>query len=157
MSEQYLHYTHKSTEIEQLRYFYIAQKIADLFWLNNVAHRGKNSEGYPGHFGCRVRQRNKKLEIFWVYNEFKPKKNSDKYQVISHYLSREGNYRYSQSTFTRAQDWEKSVITAVEDAFSIIRRANSNLMRVRQLCRWNDTNLFKMTGDIDDFKMDNPL
>uniref|UniRef100_UPI002486C49B conjugative transfer protein MobI(A/C) n=1 Tax=Escherichia coli TaxID=562 RepID=UPI002486C49B len=82
---------------------------------------------------------------------------SDKYQVISHYLPREGNYRYSQSTFTRAQDWEKSVITAVEDAFSIIRRANSNLMRVRQLCRWNDTNLFKMTGDIDDFKMDNPL
>ncbi|WP_366981014.1 conjugative transfer protein MobI(A/C) [Escherichia coli] len=74
-----------------------------------------------------------------------------------HYLPREGNYRYSQSTFTRAQDWEKSVITAVEDAFSIIRRANSNLMRVRQLCRWNDTNLFKMTGDIDDFKMDNPL
>ncbi|HFM0762561.1 TPA: conjugative transfer protein MobI(A/C), partial [Escherichia coli] len=104
-----------------------------MFWLNNVAHRGKNSEGYPGHFGCRVRQRNKKLEIFWVYNEFKPKKNSDKYQVISHYLPREGNYRYSQSTFTRAQDWEKSVITAVEDAFSIIRRANSNLMRVRQL------------------------
>ncbi|ENY9281062.1 TPA: hypothetical protein ACNGZW_004249 [Escherichia coli] len=49
------------------------------------------------------------------------------------------------------------MITAVEDAFSIIRRANSNLMRVRQLCRWNDTNLFKMTGDIDDFKMDNPL
>ncbi len=26
ISEQYLHYTHKSTEIEQLRYFYIAQK-----------------------------------------------------------------------------------------------------------------------------------
>lgn len=27
VSEQYLHYTHKSTEIEQLRYFYIAQKL----------------------------------------------------------------------------------------------------------------------------------
>lgn len=157
VSEQYLHYTHKSTEIEQLRYYYIAQRIADLYWQHNRDHRGKDSPGYPGHFGCRVRLREMKLEIFWVYNEFKPKKNSDKYQVISHYLPREGNYRYPQSTFTRAQDWEKPVITAVEDAFSIIRRANSNLMRVRQLCRWNDTNLFKMTGDIDDFKMDNPL
>ncbi|XBY08907.1 hypothetical protein ABR759_04530 [Escherichia coli] len=28
--------------------------------------------------------------------------------MISHYLPREGNYRYSQSTFTRAQDWEKN-------------------------------------------------
>ncbi|GEM_PF-1816992 len=157
ISEQYLHYTHKSTEIEQLRYFYIAQKIADLFWQNNVAHRGKNSEGYPGHFGCRVRLRNKKLEIFWVYNQFKPKKNADGFQVISHYLPREGNYRYPQSTFTRAQDWEKPVITAVEDAFSIIRKANSNLMRVRQLCRWNDTNLYQMAGNIDDFKNENIL
>lgn len=157
VSEQYLHYTHKSTEIEQLRYFYIAQKIADLFWQNNVAHRGKNSEGYPGHFGCRVRLRNKKLEIFWVYNQFKPKKNADGFQVISHYLPRDGHFRYPKTTFTRAQDWEKPVIEVIEDAFSIIRRANSNLMRVRQLCRWNDTNLFKMTGDIDDFKMDNPL
>ncbi|WP_267779106.1 conjugative transfer protein MobI(A/C) [Vibrio cholerae] len=157
VSEQYLHYTHKSTEIEQLRYFYIAQKIADLFWQHNRDHRGKNSEGYPGHFGCRVRLRNKKLEIFWVYNQFKPKKNADGFQVISHYLPRDGHFRYPKTTFTRAQDWEKPVIEAVEDAFAIIRRANANLMRVRQLCRWNDTNLFKMTGDIDDFKMDNPL
>ncbi|EJK2993914.1 hypothetical protein NDM55_002879 [Vibrio cholerae] len=155
ISEQYLHYTHKSTEIEQLRYFYIAQKIADLFWQHNVAHRGKNSEGYPGHFGCRVRLRNKKLEIFWVYNEFKLKKNSDGFQVISHYLPHEGNYRYPKNTFTRAQDWEKPIIEIVENSFAVIRRANSNLMRIRQLCRWNDTNLFKMTGDIDDFKNKN--
>ncbi|EGR4216844.1 hypothetical protein K2099_002970 [Vibrio cholerae] len=93
-----------------------------------------------------------KLEMFWVYNQFKPKKNAAGFQVISHYLPREGSYRYPKTTFTRAQDWEKSVIEVVEDAFSIIRRANANLMRMRQLCRWNDTNLFQMAGNIQDFK-----
>ncbi|MEL6115624.1 conjugative transfer protein MobI(A/C) [Photobacterium sp. SP02] len=156
-SEMYLRYIHKSTELEQLRYYYIAQRIADLYWQHNRDHRGKDSPGYPGHFGCRVRLREMKLEIFWVYNEFKPKKNADGFQVISHYLPREGHYRYPKTTFTRAQEWEKPVIEVVEDAFSTIRRANANLIRMRQLCKWNDTNLFQMAGDIDDFKMDNPL
>ncbi|HDU8626417.1 hypothetical protein DYH52_15895 [Morganella morganii] len=98
-----------------------------------------------------------KLEIFWVYNEFKPKKNAAGFQVISHYLPRDGHFRYPKTTFTQAQYWEKPVINVVEEAFAIIRRANANLMRMRQLCRWNDTNLFQMAGDIGDFKMDNPL
>ncbi|WP_323852385.1 hypothetical protein [Xenorhabdus szentirmaii] len=63
-----------STSEHYLRYFYIAQKIANLLWQHNLVHRGKESEGYPGHFSCRVRLRNKKLETFWVCNEFKPKK-----------------------------------------------------------------------------------
>ncbi|WP_323863196.1 hypothetical protein [Xenorhabdus cabanillasii] len=40
--EMYLRYIHKSTELEQLRYYYIAQRIADLYWQHNRAHRGKN-------------------------------------------------------------------------------------------------------------------
>lgn len=151
-SEMYLRYIHKSTELEQLRYYYIAQRIADLYWQHNRDHRGKDSPGYPGHFGCRVRLREMKLEIFWVYNQFKPKKNSDGFQVISHYLPRDGHFRYPKTTFTQAQYWEKPVINVVEEAFAIIRRANANLMRIRQLCRWNDTNLFQMAGDIQDFK-----
>lgn len=72
--ELYLRYIHKSTELEQLRYYYIAQRLCDLFWQHNRKHRGKNTQGYPGHFGCRVRLRDKKREMFWVYNEFKPKR-----------------------------------------------------------------------------------
>ncbi|MEQ4622786.1 conjugative transfer protein MobI(A/C) [Providencia vermicola] len=156
-SQQYLNYIHKSVELEQLRYYYVARQIAELYWQHNKAHRGKNTPGYPGHYGCRVRLRDRKFEMYWFYNEFTRKKGTEGYNVISHYLSRGDQYRYLRSTFSLAQDWEKPVIEVVEDAFAVIRRANANLMRIRQLCRWNNDNLYKMAGEIDDFKMDNPL
>ncbi|QSX30098.1 hypothetical protein JYB88_18325 [Shewanella cyperi] len=156
-SEYYLSYILKSTELEQLRYYYIAQRISDLFWQHNRAHRGKDSPGYPGHFGCRVRLRDKKLEMFWFYNEFKQKKGTVGFNVISHYLPRECGYCYSKTTFSRAQDWEKPVIEIVENSFAVIRRANANLIRIRQLCRWNDNNLYQMAGRIQEFKEGNPL
>lgn len=73
-SQQYLRYVHKSVELEQLRYYYIARRISDLFWQHNKAHRGKETPGYPGHYGCRVRLRDRKFEMYWFYNEFTRKK-----------------------------------------------------------------------------------
>ncbi|EGR1048760.1 MULTISPECIES: conjugative transfer protein MobI(A/C) [Gammaproteobacteria] len=148
-SQQYLRYVHKSVELEQLRYYYIARRISDLFWQHNKAHRGKETPGYPGHYGCRVRLRDRKFEMYWFYNEFTRKKGTDGYNVISHYLSRGDQYRYLRSTFSLAQDWEKPVIEFVEDNFAVIRRANANLMRIRQLCRWNENKLVEMTDSLN--------
>lgn len=148
-SQHYLRYVHKSVELEQLRYYYIARRISDLFWQHNKAHRGKETPGYPGHYGCRVRLRDRKFEMYWFYNEFTRKKGTDGYNVISHYLSRGDQYRYLRSTFSLAQDWEKPVIEFVEDNFAVIRRANANLMRIRQLCRWNENKLVEMTDSLN--------
>ncbi|MCE9788616.1 conjugative transfer protein MobI(A/C) [Shewanella chilikensis] len=51
--------------------------MSDLFWQHNKAHRGKETPGYPGHYGCRVRLRDRKFEIYWFYNEFTRKKGTD--------------------------------------------------------------------------------
>jgi hypothetical protein len=87
--------------------------------------------------------------MYWFYNEFTRKKGTDGYNVISHYLSRGDQYRYLRSTFSLAQDWEKPVIEFVEDNFAVIRRANANLMRIRQLCRWNENKLVEMTDSLN--------
>ena len=60
-------------DVEQARYRYIAQRICDVYWEHNIAHRTDQTEGYPGHHGCRVRLRGRKLELSWYYNSFVPK------------------------------------------------------------------------------------
>ena len=60
-------------DIEQARYRYLAQRICDVYWEHNIAHRTDQTEGYPGHHGCRVRLRGRKLELSWYYNSFVPK------------------------------------------------------------------------------------
>ena len=52
-------------DIEQARYRYLAQRICDVYWEHNIAHRTDQTEGYPGHHGCRVRLRGRKLELSW--------------------------------------------------------------------------------------------
>ncbi|WP_323852386.1 conjugative transfer protein MobI(A/C) [Xenorhabdus szentirmaii] len=81
-----------------------------------------------------------------------PKKNSDGFNVISHYLPRESHHRYSKATFTRSQDWEKPIIEIAEDSFAIIRRANANLMRMRQLCHWSENKLFEMIDGLNELQ-----
>lgn len=67
-SQQHLRYVHKSVELEQLRYFYLAHQISELFWQHNMVHKGKETLGYPGHYDCRVRLRDRKFEMYWLYN-----------------------------------------------------------------------------------------
>lgn len=63
-SELYLQAALRSTKLEQHRYYYIAQRLCDYFWEQNRKHRGVDTEGYPGHYGCRARLRDNKLEMF---------------------------------------------------------------------------------------------
>lgn len=119
-------------DIEQARYRYLAQRICDVCWEHNIAHRTDQTEGYPGHHGCRVRLRGRKLELSWYYNSFVPKEGRTGHAVYSEHISKEGQYRYFKSAFARAQDWEKPVIADIEDGFELIRRLNANLTQLRR-------------------------
>lgn len=127
----------EDTEVEQARYRYLAQRISDNFWAHNVAHRTKETPGYPGHHGCRVRLRGRKLEMYWYYNEFYKKKKGGGKGVISTHISKEGRHRYHKTAFARAQGWEKSVIEETESGFELIRNLNANLTQVRRLMKTN--------------------
>ncbi|MBA6413594.1 hypothetical protein H2508_10780 [Parahaliea sp. F7430] len=119
-------------DVEQARYRYIAQRICDVHWEHNIAHRTDQTEGYPGHHGCRVRLRGRKLELSWFYNSFVLKKNGTGYAVYSEHISKQGRYRHFKSAFVRAQNWEKPVIADIEDGFELIRRLNANLTQLRR-------------------------
>jgi hypothetical protein len=70
--------------------------------------------------------------------------------VISHYIQREGKYRYHKRAFSRAHSWELPVIETTEKGFEVLRRANANLMQIRRLCRANDAVLFQLACDMDE-------
>ena len=59
---EYLIAIHDMAEVEQRRYEFLANRLCDYFWQHNRAHRTKQTPGYPGHFGCRGRVRQFKLE-----------------------------------------------------------------------------------------------
>lgn len=99
---QFLAMTLLQAKVEQARYCYLAQRICDHFWSHKIAHRTDETPGYPGHFGCRVRLRQRKLELSWHYNRFVAKKSGDGQRVFSEYVRKEGRYRYHKSAFTRA-------------------------------------------------------
>lgn len=123
---------HQEADVEQARYRYLAQRICDHFWYHNIAHRTDSTPGYPGHFGCRVRLRKRKLELSWYYNSFVPKKSGEGRSVFSQHIRKEGRYRYHKPAFTRAQDWEKVVIEDIENGFELVRRLNTNLAQLRR-------------------------
>lgn len=123
------------TEVEQTRYYYVAQQGCDHLWSHNIAHRTAETSGYPGHHGCRVRLRQRKLELSWYYNHFVPKKSGEGCSVFSEYIRKEGRCRYHKSAFARAQDWEKPRILETEDGFEIVRKLNANLMELRRVVR----------------------
>lgn len=154
-SEMFLKAVHRNTILEQHRYFYIAQRLCDFFWEQNRKHRGVSTPGYPGHYGCRARLRDNKLEMFWFYNEFKRKNDgSGKHRVISHYIPREGQYRYYKRAFSRAHDWELPVIEATEKGFEVLRRANANQVQIRKLCQANEAALFQLACDMDELVLE---
>jgi len=129
---QFLAAIQQQADVEQARYRYLAQRLCDHFWSHNVAHRTDQTPGYPGHFGCRVRLRKRKLELSWYYNRFVPKKGSEGRSVFSEYIRKEGQYRYHKPAFTRAQDWEQPLIMETETGFEMLRRLNANQA---ELCR----------------------
>ncbi|MCD1646919.1 conjugative transfer protein MobI(A/C) [Marinobacter adhaerens] len=129
---QFLTAIHQQADVEQARYRYLAQRLCDHFWSQNMAHRTDKTPGYPGHFGCRVRLRKRKLELSWYFNRFVPKKSGEGRSVFSEYIRKEGRYRYHKPAFARAQDWEKVVIEDIENGFELVRRLNANLAQLRR-------------------------
>lgn len=132
---QFLAAIHQQADVEQARYRYLAQRLCDYFWSHNIAHRTDETPGYPGHFGCRVRLRQRKLELSWYYNRFVAKKSGDGQRVFSEYVRKESRYRYHKSAFARAQHWEKPRIMETEAGFEIVRKLNANLMELRRVVR----------------------
>lgn len=132
-SRDFAKHTHDMCRVDQVRLAYIANRAADHFWIHNRAHRTTASEGFPGHYGCRVRLAAPKFELSWYYNQFKKKNDgSGKHNVISHYLSKEGQHGYFANRFNKAHDWELPIILDTEYAFSLCRRINHNLTTIRR-------------------------
>lgn len=155
-SELYLKAMWRSTTLEQHRYYYIAQRLCDYFWQQNRKRRGVNTAGYPGHYGCRARLRDNKLELFWYYNQFKPKNDgTGSHHVISHYIPREGKFRYHKHAFSRAHDWELPVIEITERGFTVLRQANANLMQIRRQLLTSDARLARLASDMDELDIHN--
>ncbi|MGO1660000.1 MAG: conjugative transfer protein MobI(A/C) [Marinobacter sp.] len=130
---QFLAAIQQQADVEQARYRYLAQRLCDYFWSHNMAHRSDKTPGYPGHFGCRVRLRKRKLELSWYYNRFVPKKSGEGRSVFSAYIRKEGRFRYHKPAFTRAQDWERLIISEVEAGFEMLRRLNANQAELRRI------------------------
>jgi hypothetical protein len=132
LRRQFLAAIHQQANVEQARYRYLAQPLCDHFWSHNIAHRTDSTPGYPGHYGCRVRLRKRKLELSWYYNRFVPKKSGEGRSVFSEYIRKEGRFRYHKPAFTRAQDWEQPLIMETEAGLEMLRRLNANQA---ELCR----------------------
>lgn len=130
---QFLTAIHQQADVEKERYRYLAQRLCDHFRPHNMAHRTDKTPGYPGHFGCRVLLRKRKLELSWYYNRFIPKKSREGRSVFSEYIRKEGRYRYHKSAFTGAQDWEQPLIMETEDGFKMLRRLNANQAELRRI------------------------
>ncbi|SEK65970.1 conjugative transfer protein MobI(A/C) [Ectothiorhodospira marina] len=123
----------EALEIEQARLGYLTQLIANNFWNHNLAHRTDKTPGYPGHHGCRVRHRGRKLEISWYYNSFHRKPGSESKRVFSEHICKDGQHRYYKTAFNRAQPWEKTVILETEAGFELARKINANNTKIRRL------------------------
>lgn len=149
---QFLATTFLQAEVEQARYYYLAQQICDHLWSHNIAHRTDETPGYPGHFGCRVRLRQRKLELSWYYNRFVAKKSGDGQRVFSEYIRKEGRYRYHKSAFARAQGWEKPRIMETEAGFEIVRKLNANLAELRRIVRKGESLLNDLEEHLDGLK-----
>ncbi|WP_036149400.1 MULTISPECIES: conjugative transfer protein MobI(A/C) [unclassified Marinobacter] len=143
---QFLAAIQQQADVEQARYRYLAQRLCDHFWSHNVAHRTDQTPGYPGHFGCRVRLRKRKLELSWYYNRFVPKKGSEGRSVFSEYIRKEGQYRYHKPAFTRAQDWEQPLIMETETGFEMLRRLNANQAELCRIVRKSE----RLLKDLED-------
>lgn len=138
--EQCRHYLQALSEIldiERARLRYIAQRFSDHFWAHNRAHRTKETDGYPGHYGCRVRILRGSLEMHWYYNTFVKMKNGDGHAVFSKHICRALKHRYSKPAFNRAHDWERAAIEETEAGFEMVRMMNANLTHIRRLIRTN--------------------
>lgn len=145
---------HDMAEIEQRRYEFLANRLCDYFWQHNRVHRTPQTPGYPGHFGCRARVRQFKLECHWYYNQFiEQPKGSGKHKVLSHYLPRNGQFAYYKSTFTPAHDWEKPAILATEEGFALIRQLNDQLMQMRRLSRSSQRLLGALLQHLDEMEV----
>jgi hypothetical protein len=137
-SRKFATYTHNMCRMDQVRLAYLANRAADYFWSHNRAHRTDLTDGYPGHYGCRVRLSAPKFELSWYYNQFKRKNDgSGKHNVISHYLPKEGEHGYFNNRFNRAHDWELPIILGTEQAFRLCRRVNQNLTIIRRKTSMN--------------------
>lgn len=134
MSKRLLTAVHQQADVEQARYRYLAQRLCDNFWTHNMAHRTDKTPGYPGHFGCRVRLRERKLELSWYY------------------IRKEGRYRYHKPAFTRAQDWEQPLIMETEDGFEMLRRLNANLAELRRIVLKSERLLKNLEEHLDGLK-----
>ena len=146
---QYLQSLSKSLDMERARLRYLAQRLSDHFWAHNEAHRTKETRGYPGHHGCRVRMLHGSLEMHWYYNTFVRVKNGKGHAVFSEHIRRALKHRYSKPAFNRAHDWERPIIEETEAGFEIVRIMNANLTHMRRLVRANLKQLDSLEAHFD--------
>lgn len=145
----YLQALSETLDIERARLRYLAQRLSDYFWAHNEAHRTKETRGYPGHHGCRVRMLHGSLEMHWYYNTFVRVKNGKGHAVFSEHIRRALKHRYSKPAFNRAHDWERPIIEETEAGYEIVRIMNANLTHMRRLVRANLKQLDSLEAHFD--------
>lgn len=152
-SRQFAQATHDMCRVDQVRLMYLGHRAADHFWAHNRAHRTLETQGYPGHFGCRGRLSGLKFELSWYYNEFKRLNDgTGRHRVLSHHVPKEGQFNYYSRAFSKAHDWELPVILDTEYAFQLIRRLNANLTVIRRKTQMNLRLLDSLERHIAEFE-----
>ena len=128
---------------EPIRLEFMGACFANIFWQQNRLSRISDSSVVPGRYGCRVRIRNNKLEASWFINSFldeedMSRRKNKRDHVRSKHIRKGLGYRYRRNSFSKAQDWEKPLIDAVEDSFALIRELKHEMVLLKNkvnLCR----------------------
>ncbi|HHK8594984.1 TPA: conjugative transfer protein MobI(A/C) [Vibrio parahaemolyticus] len=118
---------------------FLASCYANNFWRIHRYYKDTN----PGHFACRVRNRDNAFEAAWHHNWYMSEnqmaqRHNKKHRVRSTHIRKGKGFRYPPSRFSKAnKEWESDLIDYTEDAFALVREIRHEILAIKkkaQIC-----------------------
>lgn len=125
---------------------FLASCYANNFWRIHRSYKDTN----PGHFACRVRNRDNAFEAAWHHNWYMSEnqmaqRHNKKHRVRSTHIRKGKGFRYPPSRFSKANaEWESDLIEYTEDAFALIREVRHEILSIKKKAKTCTKRLHKL-------------
>lgn len=125
---------------------FLASCYANNFWRIHRSYK----DTIPGHFACRVRNRNNAFEAAWHHNWYMSEnqmaqRHNKKYRVRSTHIRKGKGFRYPKGRFSKAnKEWESDLIDYTEDGFALVREIRHEILAIKKKAQTCTKRLHKL-------------